>query len=130
MERKKTVQELITALKTLRLQEADLTAQLEEAIENREEQPGVTNEKAGGKEERNSSIQGPHGFSRCDRIWIKNKLHKPASWNNEFEWIEKKGKTATVTDVLIKGPVTQIHFITDNGVKTWRAPNNLCLLAE
>jgi hypothetical protein len=33
MERKKTVQELINALKTLRLHEADLTAQLEEAIE-------------------------------------------------------------------------------------------------
>ena len=32
MARKKTAQELIHALKTLRLEEADLTAQLEEAI--------------------------------------------------------------------------------------------------
>jgi hypothetical protein len=71
MERKKTVQELITALKTLRLQEADLTTQLEEAIENREEHTGMAkNKKTGGKEERNSRNQSLHGFSRGDRIWI------------------------------------------------------------
>jgi hypothetical protein len=36
MESKKTIQELISALKVLRIQEADLTAQLEEAVEERE----------------------------------------------------------------------------------------------
>ena len=32
MERKKTIQELISALETLRIQEADLTAQLKQAL--------------------------------------------------------------------------------------------------
>ena len=128
MERKKSIQELISALKTLRLQEADLTAQLEEAVENRE-RTGVANDTAGG-EEREKNGRVFYGFAKGDRIWIQNKLIKPANWNNEFKWIEQEGKTATVTDVLAKGPTIQVHFVTDNGVKTWRAPNNVRLLKE
>lgn len=125
MERKKTIQELISALKTIRLQEADLTAQLEEAVENRE-RIGVASDPAGEEKEKNG--QRSYGFAKGDRIWIQNKLHKPANWNNELKWIEQEGKTATVTAVLAKGPTIQVHFVTDNGVKTWRAPNNVRLL--
>jgi DUF438 domain-containing protein len=123
MERKKTIQELTSALKTLKLEEANLTTQLEEALKN--------NKTAVDQQEQaeNNSKRRLHGFSKGDRVWSKNKLHKPASWDNKFEWIEREGKTATVTEVLIKGPTVQVHFVTDNGVKTWRAPNNLSLLA-
>jgi hypothetical protein len=69
-----------------------------------------------------------HGFAKRDRIWIKNTVRKPASWNNNIEWNGNKARSATVTKVLIKGPVVQVHFITDNGVSTWRAPNNVCLI--
>jgi hypothetical protein len=125
MERRKTIQELTSALKTLRLQEADLTAQLEQAVGNREH-TGVASNTTG--EEREKDGQSLHGFAKGDRIWIQNKLHKPANWHNEFKWIEQEGKTATVTDILVKGPTIQVHFVTDNGVKTWRAPNNVRLL--
>lgn len=123
MERKKTIQELTSALKTLKLEEANLTTQLEEALKN--EKTAVEQQ----ERTENSNKRRLHGFSKGDRVWIKNKLHKPASWDNEFEWIEREGKTATVTEVLVKGPTIQVHFVTDNGVKTWRAPNNLSLLA-
>jgi hypothetical protein len=124
MERKKTIQELINALKTLRIQEADLTAQLEQALEQKgTPQQAVRTAK---EEKRSSGTQSI--FTRGDRIWIKNKLHKPANWNNRIEWIEREGKTATVTEVLTRGPSEQVHFITDNGVQTWRAPNNVYLL--
>ena len=60
-------------------------------------------------------------FNRGDRVWIKNKLKKPATWSNGVAWNENKAKTATVSHIY-KG---QVHFVTDNGVKTWRAVNNL-----
>jgi hypothetical protein len=120
MERKKTIQELISALKTLRLQEANLTTQLEEAIA---EQVGhTTNEKTERRSVSNWNL------ASGDRIRIKNKIHKPANWDNNVQWLEKEAKTATVTEVLTKGTTVQVHFVTDNGVQTWRAPNNVCLL--
>jgi hypothetical protein len=132
MERKKTVQELINALKTLRLHEADLTAQLEEAIEERERD----NHKRGDTARKAIPLQRPEtgqptnrAFQKGDRIRIRNKVHKPASWDNSVEWVAENAQTATVTEVLTKGPTTQVHFATDNGVNTWRAPNNLRLLA-
>lgn len=125
MERKKTIQELISALETLRIQEADLTAQLKQALAG----PQDTAQEAVKTTKREEKRSSTHiAFTKGDRIWIKNKLHKPANWNNCSEWVEREGRTATVTEVLIRGPSEQVHFITDNGVSTWRAPNNVQLL--
>ena len=58
-----------------------------------------------------------------------NKLRKLATWNNKTEWNEIEGKTATATDVFVRGLGEQeVHFLMDNGVQTWRAPNNLSKL--
>jgi len=56
-----------------------------------------------------------------DRVRILNKIKKPATWNNNIVWSESDARLATVTEVR----PTQIFFTTDNGVETWRAPNNL-----
>lgn len=131
MERKKTVQELINALKTLRLQEAHITAQLEEAIVERERDNNELNDAVrtgitpGTPPARPASNRG---FLRGDRIRIRNTVRKPASWDNSIEWVAKDAQTATVTEVLTKGLTTQVHFVTNNGVKTWRAPNNVHLI--
>ena len=119
-EDKPSIQDLISALKTLQLREADLTAQLEVALQDKD------NEVA-------TAIQGTNTpttmtnrfFKRGDRIWIKNRIQKPASWDNSVVWLEQEAKTATVTDVKIRGSTTQIHFVADNGIRTWRAPNNI-----
>ena len=60
-------------------------------------------------------------FKVGDRVQILNQFKKPAVWDNSKRWSEAEAKTATVTKVR-EG---QIFFLTDNGVSTWRAPNNL-----
>ena len=56
-----------------------------------------------------------------DRVRIKNRVTKPASWDPRNKWVPSKAKHATVTR-FYKG---QVHFITDNGRSTWRVVNNL-----
>jgi hypothetical protein len=131
MSTKKSAHDLINALKTLRLEEANLTAQLEEAIREIDHQEGTEQEavqRERDREERDRERRravSTRGFARGDRVVIKNKLNRPADWPSSAVWVEAEGKTATVTRIF-KG---QVHFLTDNGVSTWRAPNNLRKLA-
>jgi hypothetical protein len=129
MEKKRTIEELTSALGSLKLQEANLTAQLREAVEEKERSEKETDQTREteihpfDKGEGISDETKIRGFAKGDRIWIINSVNKPASWDNNTLWRETR--SATVTEVLIKGPVVQVHFTTDNGVSTWRAPNNI-----
>jgi hypothetical protein len=62
-----------------------------------------------------------NGLKKGDRVRIKNKVIKPATWPIERPWIKEEARRATITRVTRD----QIHFVTDNGTATWRAPNNL-----
>jgi hypothetical protein len=62
-----------------------------------------------------------NGLKVGDRVRVKNKVIKPATWPIERQWIKEEARLATVTKVSRE----QIHFVTDNGTRTWRAPNNL-----
>jgi hypothetical protein len=62
-----------------------------------------------------------NGFRVGDRVRITNKVKKPSAWPRERIWSESDFRSATVTRVTR----LQIHFVTDNGITTWRAPNNL-----
>jgi hypothetical protein len=66
------------------------------------------------------------GFRRGDRVRINNKLRKPATWSDSAEWNQEQAQKATVTHNY-KG---QVHLITDNGVKTWQATNNLTRIGQ
>jgi hypothetical protein len=105
---KPSVHELMLKLKAVRLEESEILAEIERAL------PDAS---AGGQLEDEPMENTP--ISCGDRIHIKNKVKKPADWNNNIRWVEER--RATVTRVL-EG---QIHFVTDNGVRTWRAPNNV-----
>lgn len=61
-----------------------------------------------------------------DRVRIKNKVRKPATWPSATPWSEERERIATVTRVTTE----QVHFVTDNGTRTWRAPNNLTKLRD
>ena len=113
MDRDTTIQDIVSKLKELRLQEVVLTQQLEEALK----QPNTTSP-ARRKDCRNN-------FTKGGKIFIKNRLKKPANWTGSAPWNETEGKTATVTNVIKRGDIDQIHFVTDNGVHTWRACNNI-----
>ena len=58
-------------------------------------------------------------IQKGDRVNITNTVHKPRNWDRE--WDQNKAQKATVTH-FYRG---QVHFIKDNGVRTWRAVNNL-----
>jgi hypothetical protein len=58
-------------------------------------------------------------IQKGDRLRITNKVNKPRNWPGE--WDQDKAQKATVTH-FYRG---QVHFITDNGVRTWQAVNNL-----
>ena len=68
---------------------------------------------------------GPLGFKKGDRVRIKNKVKRPANWCTDDAWDPEAAQRATVTHTHLD---YQVHFITDNGVATWRARNNLNLL--
>ena len=65
-------------------------------------------------------------LKRGDRIEIKNKLRRPSTWDVRVKWDQQQAQKATVTHFYKE----QVHFITDNGVKTWRAINNVSKLVE
>jgi hypothetical protein len=60
-------------------------------------------------------------FTRGDRIRITNRVRRPANWMSGVVWEEDRESTATVTRVT----PNQIHFVIDNGTRTWRAHNNV-----
>ena len=70
-EDKPSIQDLISALKTLRLREADLTAQLEAALQDKDNELATATQGASAPTTVTNRF-----FKRGDRIWIKNRIQK------------------------------------------------------
>lgn len=109
-------EELIEELRELKIREAELTVRIERAKLARAQRTTAT-----------AADHAPpdgtfftNGFRQGDRVRITNKVRKPAT--SGPAWTEAKERLATVTKVI----PDQVHSIlTDNGTRTWRAPNNL-----
>ena len=105
MDKDQTIEQLTTQLQALQLR----VTQLEAACFN----------------ERSSTVGAPvaasNEFKKGDRVRVRNALKKPATWPKDATWRKELAHIATVTHLHRE----QVHFVTDNGVKTWRAPNNL-----
>jgi hypothetical protein len=65
-------------------------------------------------------------LKKGDRVKIRNKLKRPSTWDVRIKWDQQLAQKATVTHFHKE----QVHFITDNGVKTWRAVNNVSKLVD
>jgi hypothetical protein len=104
----KEVEDLISELKVLNLRRSAILARLEEAYST----PSVED-----------TVRAPiaNGIVKGDRVRIINKVKRPAVWTSQLAWDKERERYATVTRVT----PTQVFFTTDNGVETWRAPNNL-----
>lgn len=111
----KQIGDLIEELKALKLRESVVISQLEAAYRRRPNDDYTT-----------STAEQETGLSPGDRVYVINRVRKPATWTSKVEWTAEKERRATVTRVT----ATQIHILTDNGVRTWRAPNNLRRLAD
>ena len=110
--------ELIGKLKVLKIEEASILAQIQDLN---------TGARLGnGASTNDGNRERVNGIAEGDRVRVKNRVRKPATWTSETEWTEAKERLATVTRVTKE----QIHFVTDNGTRTWRAPNNLRRLSR
>ena len=129
-----TLATLINELKALKIRESKLKTRESqiilqiEAINSAGDSVNTKDHTAAskGQETTRTTPLTVNGIRRGDRVTIKNKIRKPATCSNETEWTKEKERIATVTRVTNE----QIHFVTDNGTKTWRAPNNLSKLND
>lgn len=116
------ITDLIEELKALKLRESVVISQLEAAnkrrVESNRESPIGTSF--------DTQTATDIGLLVGDRVYVINRVRKPATWTSNVAWSADKERRATVTRVT----ATQVHILTDNGVRTWRAPNNLRKLAE
>ena len=75
------------------------------------------------EQEENVATAPPNTLlTRGDQVRIINKVKRPANWL--ATWDERdilNERRATVTHTVRD----QVWIVTDNGTKTWRAPNNL-----
>jgi hypothetical protein len=112
------IEELIRELRTLKLRVATLEAENDEQRVRRESSE-YSRTITTASSSSTHSVERVNDIGRGDRVRITNTVKKPAYWTKA--WDEKKERLATVTKVT----PSQIHFRTDNGVNTWRAPNNV-----
>ena len=114
----KSVNELIQELQQLRIRETAVIAEIREAIQ-------AQDEAAQANDIELEDVDPPVDARELrpgDRVRIKNKIRRPATAGPS--WSETRERSATVTRVT----VDQVHIITDNGTRTWRARNNLRLI--
>ena len=109
MDKDQQIEQLIAQVQALQIR----VTQLEAA---RNEQGPVASARA----------TAPKEFEKGDRVRVRNALKKPATWPRNVVWEKELAQVATVTHLYRE----QVHFVTDNGVKTWRAANNLEILID
>jgi hypothetical protein len=100
----RNVQGLIEELRALRLREERVIERLEEAHRGNEA-ANVTR----------------HRYRKGDRVFIKNKVRKPAK--STSEWNVEQERYATVK--VVDEEADRIHLRTDNNTHTWRAHKNV-----
>lgn len=107
MEKDQSIEELIAEHKLVEIHEANIIVRIEAAAHKSDQ------------DKSEKTRPNANQLSKGNRIRITNRVRKPATWNNETAW--DKGCLATVMRVTPE----QVHIITDNGISTWRVPNNL-----
>ena len=113
------IEDLIAELHALRLRETAIIAQIEQETTRTAPTSDGPETRRPTSEPQQAATARPSFFKRGDRVRIKNKIRKPATAGTE--WVESRERTATVTKI----EPGQVHITTDNGTRTWRAPNNL-----
>jgi hypothetical protein len=108
------VDDLIEQVQSLTLQ----VQELKQELRRRDTSPSLR--------QRGQQLPYRTEFKPGDRVRILNSIRKPTSWNASKEWLPFQAKSATITS--IKGQ--RVFFTTDNGVSTWRSPNNLAIINQ
>ena len=113
------IEDLIEELKALRVRGTAIIREIEVANELR------IHGNAGTTERQLSDTREEPATGRTrtgDRVRITNKIRRPATATATWT-AEQQERTATV---VTRVTAEQIHVVTtDNGTRTWRAPNNV-----
>jgi hypothetical protein len=117
-----SVEHLTLELEALRIRVAQLEAAAAATEQGDDRNRNRGAEAAGTR--KHQEVTATNEFKEGDRVRIKNQLKRPATWSGKDSWDKKQAQKATVTHTYKE----QVHFVTDNGVKTWRAVNNLELI--
>ena len=115
------IEDLIEELKALRVRETAIIREIEAANELRilRASSNTTEGRDTNDAEAVPKQAVPNRLQVGDRVRITNKIRRPATAT--ATWTEQLERIATVTRVTVE----QIHIVTGNGTRTWRAPNNL-----
>ena len=111
------IEDLIEELKALRVRETAIIREIEAANESRIRRASSSTTQS--RETNDAEDVSSNRIRTGDRVRITNKIRRPATAT--ATWTEQLERIATVTRVTPE----QIHIVTDNGTRTWRAPNNL-----
>ena len=114
----RNIDTLIQELQQLRIRETAVIAEIREALGAR----GEAEQQNDAEFDDVNLPAAANGLRTGDRVRIKNKIRRPATAGPS--WSETRERIATVTRIT----TDQVHIITDNGTKTWRAHNNLRLI--
>lgn len=70
-----------------------------------------------------SARQPGNSLKTGDRVYIINRVTKPATWitATRGEWDARKERHATVQRIV----GSKVYIVTDNGTQTWRKNTNL-----
>lgn len=121
MDRSDEIEELTTQLRNISLRLAQLEAAT--SRESNRSSAGTAAAPSSSAETAAATSSATRAaapiIQKGDRLNILNKVNKPQNWTGE--WDQAKAQKATVTH-FYRG---QVHFVTDNGIRTWRAVNNL-----
>jgi hypothetical protein len=122
MDREDEIEQLTTQLRNISIR----LAQLEAAASRQDTERSATGRAAAPGGHKNivsgtSTNTAVPIISKGDCVRITNVVKKPSYWNDNSEWNQTKAQRATLTH-FYRG---QVHFVTDNGIRTWRAINNL-----
>lgn len=99
------IKQLIKELKQLKIREAQLLARIEAAADDAPIVPNAATAE----------------FAPGDRVRIRNQVNRPRNWPDDADWIQEEAQIATVSEI-VNG---RVFFNTDNGIRTWRLPQNL-----
>jgi len=108
-----SVDELITELEKLKVQEASVVARLKQARERERR-----NSSSAGATEGNEEV-----FRVGDRVRITNRINPPLSRFGRNYRLDRLGTVTRVT-------ATRVYLITDSGWETWRAHKNVAHTEE
>ena len=118
--------DLIAAL-TAEIEELRIrVTQVERAVGPTPEELDRRARKAAEDYERSARTAAATTYRTGDRIRIKRNLKLPSDWDSTVEWVQEQAQLATVTRVTKK----RVWFVTDNGISTWRAINNIQRIEE